>query len=117
VVSLVRAENTPVVNWRQAAALLDYGFALPPTAPAVGTLVDAAPAPPTASAGTAGPVGTFIGPVTTGLRLPGGVTLPGGTATVAGVAGTAVAVVLLAVALLRTRRRQPAGPGSRHRHR
>ena len=29
VVSLVRAENTPVVNWRQAAALLDYGFALP----------------------------------------------------------------------------------------
>ncbi len=54
VVSLVRAENTPVVNWRQAAALLDYGFALPATAPAVGTLVDAAPAPPTASAGTAG---------------------------------------------------------------
>ena len=117
VVSLVRAENTPVVNWRQAAALLDYGFALPAAAPAVGTLVDAAPAPPTASAGTAGPAGTFTGPVTTGLRLPGGVTLPGGTATVAGAAGAVVAVLLLAVALLRTRRRQPAGPGARHRHR
>ena len=117
VVSLVRAENTPVVNWRQAAALLDYGFALPATAPAVGTLVDAAPAPPTASAGTAGPAGTFTGPVTTGLRLPGGVTLPGGTATIAGAAGTVVAVLLLAVALLRTRRRQPAGPSARHRHR
>ncbi|SDE92075.1 D-alanyl-D-alanine carboxypeptidase (penicillin-binding protein 5/6) [Pseudonocardia oroxyli] len=30
----------------QAAALLDYGFALPATTP-VGTLVDARPAPPT----------------------------------------------------------------------
>jgi D-alanyl-D-alanine carboxypeptidase (penicillin-binding protein 5/6) len=63
VVSLVRAENTPVVNWRQATALLDYGFALPADAPAVGTLVDAAPAALTASAGTAGPAGTFTGPV------------------------------------------------------
>ena len=117
VVSLVRAENTPVVNWRQAAALLDYGFALPAGAPAVGTLVDAAPAPPTASAGTAGPAGTFTGPVTTGLRLPGGLTLPGGTATIAGAAGAAVAVLLLAVALLRTRRRHLAEPGARHRHR
>ena len=117
VVSLVRAENTPVVNWRQAAALLDYGFALPATAPAVGTLVDAAPAPPTASAGTVGPAGTFTGPVTTGLRLPGGSTLPGSTATLAGAAGTVVAVLLLGVALLRTRRRHPAGPGARHRHR
>jgi hypothetical protein len=79
--------------------------------------VDAAPTPLTASAGTAGPAGTFTGPVTTGLRLPGGVTLPGGTATIAGVGGTVVAVLLVAVALLRTRRRQPAGPGARHRHR
>ena len=117
VVSLVRAENTPVVNWRQAAALLDYGFALPATAPAVGTLVDGAPAPPTASAGTVGPAGTFTGPVTTGLRLPGGSTLPGSTATLAGAAGTVVAVMLLGVALLRTRRRHPARPGARHRHR
>jgi D-alanyl-D-alanine carboxypeptidase (penicillin-binding protein 5/6) len=117
VVSLVRAENTPVVNWRQATALLDYGFALPADAPAVGTLVDAAPAALTASAGTAGPAGTFTGPVTTGLHLPGGVTLSGGTTTIAGAAGTVVAVMLLAMALLRTRRRQPAGPSARHRHR
>ncbi|HEX5811041.1 MAG TPA: serine hydrolase [Pseudonocardia sp.] len=117
VVSLVRAENTPVVNWRQAAALLDYGFALPAGAPAVGTLVDAAPAPPTASAGATGPAGTFTGPVTTGLHLPGGRALPGGTATIAGAAGAAVAVLLPAVALLRTRRRHLAEPGARHRHR
>jgi D-alanyl-D-alanine carboxypeptidase (penicillin-binding protein 5/6) len=78
VVSLVRAENTPVVNWRQAAALLDYGFALPAGAPAVGTLVDAAPAPPTASAGRTGPAGTFTGPVTTGRTSPVVSRRPGG---------------------------------------
>ena len=68
VVSLVRAENTPVVNWRQAAALLDWGFALPADAPPVGTLVDAAPPPLTASAGTPGPSGTFTAPLTRACR-------------------------------------------------
>ena len=50
VVSVVRAENTPVVNWRQAAALLDYGFALPPDAPARGHARGRRAAPPTAAA-------------------------------------------------------------------
>jgi D-alanyl-D-alanine carboxypeptidase (penicillin-binding protein 5/6) len=109
VVSLVRAENTPVVNWRQAAALLDYGFALPPNAPAVGTLVDAAPTPPTASVGSAVPSGTFTGPVTRGPSLLGGVR------TIAGIAGAAIVLVLLALVLVRARRR--TGPAPRHQRR
>jgi serine-type D-Ala-D-Ala carboxypeptidase (penicillin-binding protein 5/6) len=106
VVSLVRAENTPIVNWRQAAALLDYGFALPADAPSVGTVVDAAPPPPTASAGTSSPSGTFTAPVAQGVSLPGGVLVPGGTATIAGAAAAAVAGLLLAVVVTRGRRRQ-----------
>ena len=101
VVAVVRAENTPVVNWRQAAALLDYGFALPAATPAVGTLVDAAPPAPVASAGVPGPSGTFTGPVSQGLSVS---TLP----VVPAVAGGAVAVVavLLAAATLARRRRR-----------
>ena len=109
-VSVVRAENTPVVNWRQAAALLDWGFALPAGPPAVGTLVDAAPPPPTASAGTAGPVGHLHRPGDAGVRLPGGVRCPADRDDRRR-RGAAVAVALLAVALhpptptpLRTRR-------------
>ena len=78
VVSVVRAEHTPVVNWRQAAALLDWGFALPEGRPPVGTLVDAAPPPPTASAGTPA-VGHLHRPLTRGVPLPGGIVLPGGS--------------------------------------
>jgi len=110
VVSLVRAENTPIVNWRQAAALLDYGFALPADAPSVGTVVDAAPPPPTASAGTSSPSGTFTAPVAQGLSLPGGALVPGGTATIVGAAVAAVAGLLLAVVVTRGRRRQRRTP-------
>lgn len=46
VVALVRGEHQPVRMVGQAAALLDYGFALPADT-TVGTLVDARPAPPT----------------------------------------------------------------------
>ena len=107
VVSVVRAENTPVVNWRQASALLDWGFALPADAPPVGTLVDAAPPPLTASAGTPGPSGTFTAPLARGVALPGGIVLPGGTATIAAIAAATVLLALLvavAVALARARR-------------
>jgi serine-type D-Ala-D-Ala carboxypeptidase (penicillin-binding protein 5/6) len=110
VVSLVRAENTPIVNWRQAAALLDYGFALPADAPSVGTVVDAAPPPPTASAGTSSPSGTFTAPVAQGVSLPGGALVPGGTATIVGAAVAAVAGLLLAVVVTRGRRRQRRTP-------
>lgn len=44
VVALVRGEQTPVPMWRQAATLLDAGFALPRDTPPVGMLVDVAPA-------------------------------------------------------------------------
>ena len=47
VVALMRGEQEPVPMWRQAATLLDWGFAQPAEATAVGVLVDAAPAPPT----------------------------------------------------------------------
>ena len=129
VVSVVRAENTPVVNWRQAAALLDWGFALPAGAGSVGTLVDSAPPPLAASAGTPGPSGTFTAPLTRGLALPGGIVLSRGTAVVAGVAAGAVVVVLLALAVARARRRRrthpahpahptrPARPAAGARHR
>jgi D-alanyl-D-alanine carboxypeptidase (penicillin-binding protein 5/6) len=46
VVALVRGEQSPVPMWKQGADLLDWGFDLPATTPAVGQLVDAAPAPP-----------------------------------------------------------------------
>jgi D-alanyl-D-alanine carboxypeptidase (penicillin-binding protein 5/6) len=46
VVALMRGEQAPVPMWRQAAALLDWGFARPAGPAPVGVLVDAAPAPP-----------------------------------------------------------------------
>ncbi len=102
VVAVVRAENTPVVNWRQAAALLDWGFALPPGTAPVGTLVDVAPPPPTGSAGVPGPSGTFTGPATRGPSTP---------TVVAGAAAAGV-TALLAVAAV-ARRRRVSGGGRR----
>jgi serine-type D-Ala-D-Ala carboxypeptidase (penicillin-binding protein 5/6) len=46
VVALMRGEQSPVPMWKQGARLLDWGFELPVTTPAVGRLVDAAPVPP-----------------------------------------------------------------------
>jgi D-alanyl-D-alanine carboxypeptidase (penicillin-binding protein 5/6) len=43
VVALMRGEQEPVPMWRQAAALLDWGFAQPADAEPVGTLVDRTP--------------------------------------------------------------------------
>ncbi|HEY0637161.1 MAG TPA: D-alanyl-D-alanine carboxypeptidase family protein, partial [Pseudonocardiaceae bacterium] len=55
-VVLMRGEQQPVPMWQQAAALLDYGFALPAGSEPVGTLVDSAPAtttaPPPATSGS-----------------------------------------------------------------
>jgi serine-type D-Ala-D-Ala carboxypeptidase (penicillin-binding protein 5/6) len=42
----MRGEQSPVPMWKQGAHLLDWGFQLPATTPAVGQLVEAAPAPP-----------------------------------------------------------------------
>jgi D-alanyl-D-alanine carboxypeptidase (penicillin-binding protein 5/6) len=51
VVALVRSEHQPVRMVAQAAALLDYGFSLPP-ATSLGMLVDARPVPATPPAPT-----------------------------------------------------------------
>ena len=50
VVALVRGESSPAPLWKQGTALLDWGFALPADTPVAGTLVDTAPAPPSATA-------------------------------------------------------------------
>jgi D-alanyl-D-alanine carboxypeptidase (penicillin-binding protein 5/6) len=113
VVSVVRAENTPVVNWRQAAALLDWGFSLPATTSSVGTLVDSAPAPLSASAGTPGPSGTFTAPVTRGVALPGSLVVPGPAAIIAGIAAGTVLLLALALAVTRARRRTHTPPDRR----
>jgi len=101
VVSVVRTENHPVVNWRQATALLDWGFALPAGTAPVGTLVDSAPPPPTGSAGTPGPSGMFTGPATRG---------PSPIAVIGGAGALAAAVALVAIALIRRRRRGRRSP-------
>lgn len=49
IVALMRGEQHPVTMVAQAAALLDMGFATPPSAAPVGTLVTSPPAPPTSS--------------------------------------------------------------------
>jgi D-alanyl-D-alanine carboxypeptidase (penicillin-binding protein 5/6) len=53
VVALVRGEQSPDPMWRQGADLLDWGFGLPATTPALGRLVDTAPAPPSSPAAVA----------------------------------------------------------------
>ena len=62
VVALMRGEQHPVTMVAQASALLDLGFATPPSAPAVGTLVDRPPAPPTSAPVSAPPSAAPAGP-------------------------------------------------------
>jgi serine-type D-Ala-D-Ala carboxypeptidase (penicillin-binding protein 5/6) len=54
VVSLMRDEQNPVLVTKEAAALLDWGFAQPAGATPVGVLVDQAPAPPTSATAAPG---------------------------------------------------------------
>jgi D-alanyl-D-alanine carboxypeptidase (penicillin-binding protein 5/6) len=79
VVALVRGEQTPQPMWRQAAALLDWGFAQPAGQPSLGQLVDAAPPPPApvaAAAGTAAPAAAAPGTESTVMPFAlGGVAL------------------------------------------
>ena len=55
VVALMRGEQHPVTMVAQAAALLDRGFATPPSTTGVGTLVDGPPAPPAPTTAAAAP--------------------------------------------------------------
>jgi serine-type D-Ala-D-Ala carboxypeptidase (penicillin-binding protein 5/6) len=55
VVALMRSEQEPVPVWRQAATLLDWGFAQPRGSRPVGQLVDSAPVPSAPLAAAAAP--------------------------------------------------------------
>ncbi|MFC4947080.1 D-alanyl-D-alanine carboxypeptidase family protein [Pseudonocardia sp. GCM10023141] len=93
VVTLMRGEQAPVPMWRQAGALLDWGFTQPAGGPAIGTLVDTAPVPPP----TVAPVAAPLPPAPQTAADP----------VLIGAAGAAVAVLLAVAAtfLLRRRRR------------
>lgn len=71
-VVLMRGEQLPVRMWQQSARLLDYGFALAPTVAPVGTLVESAPAEPTAAPSSAfGPAAAEVAGAAAVLPEPG----------------------------------------------
>ncbi len=94
VVALMRGEQHPVSMAAQAAALLDMGFATPPSATGVGTLVDGPPARPTSAPGVAPP------PSSTPVHTPAESDWP----IWAGTGAVAVLLVGAAVVLLARRR-------------
>ncbi|MBO0878170.1 MAG: D-alanyl-D-alanine carboxypeptidase, partial [Pseudonocardia sp.] len=97
---LMRGEQRPVPMDTQAARLLDYGFALPPDTPPVGTLVDQRPAAPTD--GTAQPAPTAAPATATGEHRLAGLAVVGGGALLG---------ILLSVLIAR---RRPEDRGGRH---
>jgi D-alanyl-D-alanine carboxypeptidase (penicillin-binding protein 5/6) len=94
VVALMRGEQHPVTMVAQAAALLDTGFATPPSTTGVGTLVDGPPAPPAPTTAAAAPSAS--------APTPGSSNWP----IWAGVGVLAVVLVGTAVALGRRRARR-----------
>lgn len=105
VVSLVAAERTPLLPWQQAAALLDYSFALPPATPGVGQLVDVAPTQARATTSPLGAAPADAAPTTTAVsaRSAAGVL---GFAVLALLAALAAVFLLIVLdAVLRSRRR------------
>lgn len=95
VVALVRGEHVPVRMADQARGLLDWGFAVPPTAPPAGTLVR--PAPPAAAAPAAAAGHPGAAPADGAGSL---------TAVLAGAGAVVAALVLVAGLDLRRRRRR-----------
>ena len=93
IVAMMRGEQHPVSMDAQAAALLDMGFATPPTAASIGTLVDSPPA-------TAAPTPVPASEPSAAPQAPAGPTWPWWLA-----GGALVAVAALALTwFLRTRR-------------
>jgi len=103
-VVLVRGEQRPVPMWRQAAALMDEGFALPAGTAPVGTLVDRLP--PVAAGAPESPAAT-IGSVAGQVSTDAGAVPPAGLGLVAVVVvGGAIGVGVV----IRRRRRTRTGP-------
>ncbi|WP_252436497.1 D-alanyl-D-alanine carboxypeptidase family protein [Pseudonocardia humida] len=101
VVAVMRGENQPAPLWRQAATLLDWGFAQPVGTPPVGVLVDRAPAPPAATTAPVAdrePVGSRPATPTTGMSAGAVLVLLGSLA--------GIAALALVAALVATRRRR-----------
>jgi D-alanyl-D-alanine carboxypeptidase (penicillin-binding protein 5/6) len=96
VVSLMDGERTPLVPWRQAAALLDYGFALPAASGGVGRLLTTAPAPPAPAPAT---TATAPGLPQVGLAGASAPVVRSATS-VLGLAAVALGAALLVVVLL-----------------
>jgi D-alanyl-D-alanine carboxypeptidase (penicillin-binding protein 5/6) len=89
IVALMRGEQHPISMVAQAAALLDMGFAMPTTTPAIGTLVDAPPPAPTTTPAPA----VASAPTTPGSERPTWpLWLAGGVLVVVAGAGATAAV-------------------------
>lgn len=89
IVALMRGEQHPVSMVAQAAALLDMGFAMPPSTGGVGTLVEDVPAAPS-------PIPTPVAAPPAAAPSPGGSDWPlwsGAGVVVMALAGAIVAVV------------------------
>jgi D-alanyl-D-alanine carboxypeptidase (penicillin-binding protein 5/6) len=101
VITFLYAERQPIDLWQQGAALLDWGFALPASTPAVGQLVD--PGTPTAKAATAPRPSPATTPAAPGTA-PTAATADRHSPTLAIAGGIAVAVLALAAAAFTGRR-------------
>jgi len=103
VVTFLHGERRPVDVWRQAAALLDWGFALPRSTEPVGRLVD--PGDPAGAAGAAS-----ITPATTPspAAAGGGARQRAPMLPVAGVVGVTAALAGAGTLAVRRRRRRTA---------
>ena len=106
VVTMMNGNHEPRRQWMQAASLLDWGFALPATTPAVGTLVKslaeatAVAAAPTPSTGP--PVSSSAEPSSAGAASSGATTSEGapGTTSSTTSSGAPTALILAGIGLL-----------------
>jgi D-alanyl-D-alanine carboxypeptidase (penicillin-binding protein 5/6) len=106
VVSLLGAESQPVRSWQQAAALLDWGFSLPPGA-AVGRLVEPGELEQLAASSTQAPTTTPTPPGPAGPPVASAEAASPVDAVLVGAAVLAVGVIGLVALTLVSRQRRP----------
>ncbi len=97
IVTVVRADRT---YWQQAAALLDWAFALPPDAQPVGRLVDPLPSADGAESSSAGAPGRHRPAATSAAAVPGS-----GVALRWEIAALVISLTVMSAVLLRRHRR------------